>query len=455
MKSVTTPSISHVGKLGRHARAALARSRRRRCRRRRSARGARNGEPRPRLAAVAGAEVDELLPRPTAAAIASRCCARRSPARCASGSTRAARRSRRIERAAQRVVEVLGRDACRHREQPGDERGSFPVAIRGQSIDDAQQGHGFAWQCVAPTASPLRKSDGRWTDGGVCDIRTSGVKAGRRQKPAPAAAARSSRCRTPVAGQSVQSDRRRRAGPTPTPRDTDVRPRSCRMACRRPPRRRRRQDSPWSHRAQRFAAPDDVRDGARRDRGRDTPPVPVPAGYFGLHATTSFELATGATVGARLLPQAAWYFRDETIAVPCTGHARGRIRAPRDHRRRPSPLAGDARRRDPARTCRRWSGSRRRTLATTLHARRGRLDDRCRRPRVAGALGAEDPAQPLVLRRRRRTPIFARRPLRLRGERAATASPSARVWPEDLRLPRRSPPCARSAPTPIASRCAR
>jgi hypothetical protein len=177
--------------------------------------------------------------------------------------------------------------------------------------------------------------------------------------------------------------------------------------------------------------------GSATDRGTAGNPIsgpaPVPAGCFGLHATTSFELATGATAGARLLPQAAWYFRDEIIAVPRAG-TRAAGFAPG------APIDDDLGR---------WQA----TLGDAIPADLPPLVwvaaparwDHAALAADGSAIAADGQARPA--RWVAKIPLnrayldatsyayLSRRPLRLRGEAGRDGFTIRTVWPEDWRLP--------------------
>jgi hypothetical protein len=159
----------------------------------------------------------------------------------------------------------------------------------------------------------------------------------------------------------------------------------------------------------------------------------IAAGHFGLHATTSFELATGATVGGRLLAQAAWYFRDEIVAVPCTG-TRAAGFAPRatiaDDLRHWQATLGDAIPADLPPLV--WVAATARWDHVALAADGSTI----------AADGREWPARWVAKIPLNRSyadatsyAYLARRPLRLRGEARSDGFTIRTVWPEDWRLP--------------------
>ena len=175
---------------------------------------------------------------------------------------------------------------------------------------------------------------------------------------------------------------------------------------------------------------------------------------LGLYPAASFRIATGATAGERRLRQARWYFQRRDDRGAASRRAGRVVRARRPRR---STTCARGRRRARARRADRLSAARvDRRAARSCTARGMSRGRRARdRRRRAASLVAEDPAQPLVLRRDvgrvARASATADRARHARRRRRSRCAP---LWPDDFALGRAAA-AARDAGRDSRARAAR
>ena len=180
--------------------------------------------------------------------------------------------------------------------------------------------------------------------------------------------------------------------------------------------------------------------------GATATPLPVPAtaaGALGLYPASAFRLATGTCRDCPTIPQALWYFRAETIAVPAPGlpvasFAAG-VHAFDDVRQWAATRAADAPLDYPPLV---W-------VAAPDVVRHARLaDDRRSLVTPDGALPFE-PTPKIPLNRSyfdaSSLAFFAQRTVTVRGTPAGATFVARAFWPEDFRVGGGAPP-ARALP---------
>ena len=172
------------------------------------------------------------------------------------------------------------------------------------------------------------------------------------------------------------------------------------------------------------------------------------SGNIGLYPAGDFRLADGHCLDCGVLPQALWYFRDETIAVPkpgipVAGFARGVSTF--DDLRRWS--AADAPGRSADRPSLIWIGS-------PMELRGARLDANGSHITAAGDTMSFEIVEKIPLNRSyyngASVACLANRALKVRGEMANNTFTARSIWPEDFRLEANAPdsPVAAADATP-------
>jgi hypothetical protein len=161
------------------------------------------------------------------------------------------------------------------------------------------------------------------------------------------------------------------------------------------------------------------------------------SGNIGLYHAGDFRLTDGHCVDCGVLPQALWYFRDETIAVPkpgipVSGFARG-VNAFDDVRRW---SAADAPGTPPDRPSLIWIGS-------PAELRGARLDASGSRITATGDTISFEVVDKIPLNRSyynaASVAFLAARPLKVRGDMDDDTFTARSIWPEDFRLEANAP----------------
>ncbi len=162
------------------------------------------------------------------------------------------------------------------------------------------------------------------------------------------------------------------------------------------------------------------------------------SGDFGLYPAPHFRLATGECRDCPTIPQALWYFRDQTIAVPLPGH----------------PVAEFALGMHAADDVRQWAAARAPDapidypplvwVAAPEIVRNARFSVDARALETSGGTIAVRPVARIQLNRSyydsSSIAYFALRDVTVRGTRTGDAFVARSIWPEDFRVGAEAPP---------------